>query len=91
MVASSVAHSSTAVATPTATEPGAATSSSSSSGEQQQQQQQVEALWDAVKWIEDRMEAIDAERKSEVLEASRTAAQNTARVSEILWYYCCWR
>ncbi|CBN73819.1 hypothetical protein Esi_0007_0108 [Ectocarpus siliculosus] len=41
---------------------------------------QVEALWDAVKWMEDRMEAIDAERRGELEDASRTAAQNTAKV-----------
>ena len=39
-------------------------------------------MWDAVKWMEDRMEAIDAERKGELQEASRMAAQNTARVRE---------
>lgn len=43
-------------------------------------QPQVDALWDAVKWMEDRMEAIDAERRGELEEASRTAAQNTAKV-----------
>ncbi|CAM9243513.1 unnamed protein product, partial [Ectocarpus fasciculatus] len=42
-------------------------------------QPQVEALWDAVKWMEDRMEAIDAERRGELEDASRTAAQNTAK------------
>ncbi|CAM9160584.1 unnamed protein product, partial [Hapterophycus canaliculatus] len=43
-------------------------------------QPQVDALWDAVKWMEDRMEAIDAERRGELEEASRTAAQNAAKV-----------
>lgn len=43
-------------------------------------QPQVEALWDAVKWMEDRVEAIDAERRGELEDASRTAAQNTAKV-----------
>lgn len=42
---------------------------------------QVEALWDAMKWMEDRMEAIDADRREEVQEAAQAAAQNTARVS----------
>lgn len=44
-------------------------------------QRQVEALWDAVKWMEDRMEVIDAERRDELREASRAAAENTARVT----------
>lgn len=44
-------------------------------------QPQVDALWDAVKWMEDRMEIIDADRRGELEEAARTAAQNTAKVS----------
>lgn len=46
-------------------------------------QRQVEALWDAMKWMEDRMEKIDAERREELQEASRAAAQNTAKVREL--------
>lgn len=45
-------------------------------------QPQVEALWDAVKWMEDRMEAIDAQRRGELEDASRAAAQNTAKVKD---------
>lgn len=44
-------------------------------------QPQVDALWDAVKWMEDRMEIIDAERRRELEDAARTAAQNTAKVN----------
>lgn len=44
-------------------------------------QPQVDALWDAVKWIEDRMEIIDADRRGELEDAARTAAQNTAKVN----------
>ncbi len=44
-------------------------------------QPQVDALWDAVKWVEDRMELIDADRTRELEDASRTAAENTAKVS----------
>lgn len=44
-------------------------------------QRQVEALWDAIKWMEDRMEVIDKERRGELLEASRIAAKNSAKVA----------
>lgn len=44
-------------------------------------QPQVDALWDAVKWMEDRMEIIDADRRAELEDAARTAAQNTAKVN----------
>lgn len=44
-------------------------------------QPQVDALWDAVKWVEDRMELIDADRRRELEDASRTAAENTAKVN----------
>lgn len=47
-------------------------------------QRQVEALWDAVKWMEDRMEAIDVDRRRELQEASRDAAHNTARVQQYI-------
>ena len=43
-------------------------------------QQQLESLWDAMKWVEDRVEVADAQRREELQKASRTAAQNTARV-----------
>lgn len=44
-------------------------------------QPQVDALWDSVKWMEDRMEIIDADRRGELEDAARTAARNTAKVS----------
>lgn len=44
-------------------------------------QPQVDALWDAVKWVEDRMEIIDKDRRAELEDAARTAAQNTAKVN----------
>lgn len=43
-------------------------------------QPQVDALWDAVKWMEDRMEIVDTDRRGELEDAARTAAQNTAKV-----------
>eukprot|EP00903_Cladosiphon_okamuranus_P008557 g8211.t1 len=42
-------------------------------------QPQVDALWDAVKWMEDRMEIIDTDRRGELEDAARVAAQNTAK------------
>lgn len=44
-------------------------------------QPQVDALWDAVKWMEDHIETIDADRRDGLENASRVAAQNTAKVS----------
>lgn len=44
-------------------------------------QPQVDALWDAVKWVEDRMELIDTDSRRELEDASRTTAENTAKVS----------
>lgn len=48
-------------------------------------QPQVDALWDAVKWMEDHMEAIDADRRQELEDASSVAAQNTAKVNPREW------
>lgn len=56
-------------------------------------QPQVDALWDAVKWMEDHMEAIDADRRQELEDASRAAARNTAKVNSpkekylLDWHY----
>lgn len=44
-------------------------------------QPQVDALWDAVKWVEDRMEIVDTDRRGELEDAARAAAQNTAKVN----------
>lgn len=43
---------------------------------------QVEALWSAVKWMEDRMQAIDVQRNGELQHACRVAAQNAAQVAK---------
>lgn len=61
---------------------------SASSPDNSSLQQQVEALWDAVKWMEDRVETIDVERREELQEASRVAAQNTARVRHMICNSC---
>lgn len=65
-----------------------AVAQASAASVQHAMQPQVDALWDAVKWMEDRMEAIDTERRGELEEASRTAAQNTAKVKAILSASC---
>lgn len=45
---------------------------------------QVEALWGAMKWMEDRMEALDTDHREEIEQAAQVAAQITTRAS--IWH-----